>query len=232
MCWNYRILYHTFNLGLDGLIMTQFEKTFSIMKKPVVIAIYAIIVVLVFLYIDKPLAIDFKQLDFRSNLHVLNILTTFGQWKIYVLVFFLAGIYFRFVQKNAVIDARAWYLLGCVFIVNVVGFAVKIAVSRARPDLLFSADQFGFYWFQMKDSYWSFPSGHSLTIASMVVGLGVIFPRYFYALFVFGILVAISRVLLFRHYLSDVMTGFYLGVLVVGFFTQYLKKNHYLDKIN
>lgn len=211
--------------------MTQFEKTFSFMKKPVVIIAYIILVILSYFFLDKTVAIHFHDMDLRTNLHLLNIFTALGQWKIYIALFFLAGLYFHYIQVNKIYETRAWYLLGCIFIVNLFGFAIKISLSRARPDLLFDHNLFGFYWFQKKDLYWSFPSGHALTITALAAGLGVIFPRYFYLLITVAILVALSRVLLYRHYPSDVMSGFYISILLIGWFTEYLKRRHYLDKL-
>ncbi|TAL65182.1 MAG: phosphatase PAP2 family protein, partial [Legionella sp.] len=80
-------------------------------------------------------------------------------------------------------------------------------------------------WFQFKDSFWSFPSGHAVTIAAVVSGLGVLIPKYFYYLLAIALLVAASRVMLCRHYLSDVMIGFYYSMLVVSVFAQYFRKN-------
>ncbi|WP_133137062.1 phosphatase PAP2 family protein [Legionella rowbothamii] len=210
--------------------MTQFEKTFEFMKKTWVILLYAILVILSYIFVDKTLATYFHQLDLRTNIHALSILTAFGQWIVYIGLFFCAAVYFRYVRTNPVSEARAWYLLGCVLVANLVCFVLKVALSRARPDLLFSSNEFGFYWFRMGKYYWSFPSGHTTTVVSLAVGLGVLFPRYFYAALGVALLVAASRVLLYYHYLSDVMTGFYLTVLVVGFYTHYLKQKNWFEE--
>ena len=124
---------------------------------------------------------------------------------------------------NPVYESRSWYLLGCVFVANLVCFVCKVTLGRARPDLLFASNEFGFYWFKLSKFYWSFPSGHTTTVVSLAVGLGVLFPRYFYIALTVALLVAASRVLLYYHYLSDVLSAFYISLLVVGFFTGYLK---------
>ena len=211
--------------------MTQFEKTFNLMKKPWIIISYAILVCLTYIFLDRPIATYFHQLDLRTNIHALSVLTAFGQWIIYLVLFFCAALYFRFIKANSLNEARSWYLLSCVLAANVVCVVIKVALSRARPDLLFASNEFGFYWFKMKGAYWSFPSGHTTTIVSVAAAWGVLFPRHFYALLTLALLVAASRVLLYYHYVSDVMTGFYLSLLTVGFFTHYLKKNHWLGKI-
>jgi membrane-associated phospholipid phosphatase len=211
--------------------MTQFERTFWFMKKIWVIVLYSILVILSYNYVDRNLAVYFHQLGLRSNIPALSYLTALGEWMFYVVLFLFFGLYFRFIQKNSLFEARSWYLFGCVVVANLVCFILKISLSRARPELLFMSNQFGFYWFQHGKLYWSFPSGHTMTIISLVVGLGVLFPRcYFYWILSLGILIALTRITLYYHYLSDVLAGFYLSFLVVGLFTQYLKKNNWFSK--
>ena len=109
--------------------MTQFEKTFEFMKKTWVILLYAILVILSYIFVDKTLATYFHQLDLRTNIHALSILTAFGQWIVYIGLFFCAAVYFRYVRTNPVSEARAWYLLGCVLVANLVCFVLKVALS-------------------------------------------------------------------------------------------------------
>jgi membrane-associated phospholipid phosphatase len=207
--------------------MTPFEKTIYFMKKPWVVSLYVILVVIAYHYVDADLALYLHQFNFRNNLYVLNYLTLLGQWSIYVVFFLCLGLGFH-LSKNPVAKARTWYLLGCVVTANLVCWVLKIILSRARPELLFTSNQFGFYWFKLKSTYWSFPSGHTMTVVSLASGLGVLFSRYFYILLFLAVLVAATRVLLYYHYLSDVMTGFYLGLLIISMFTHYLKKINWL----
>lgn len=212
--------------------MTQFEKLFHFMKKPWVIIVYAIFVILAYYFVDKPLAIYFYHLALGTKLPFLQILTAFGKWIAYIILFLVGGLYFRYIQVNAIYEARSWYLLGCVFLANVVCTILKVTLSRARPDLLFSSNEFGFYWFKLSSNYWSLPSGHTTTVISLAAGLGIIFSRYFYALLVIALSVVTSRVLLCFHYLSDVMSAFYISLLVVGFFTEYLKRKNWFNKMD
>lgn len=209
--------------------MTQFEKTFHFMKKPWVVVCYALLVVLAYQLVDKSLAIYLYQFNLRVNAHGLSILSMLGQWMVYVAVFFFAGLFFRFVKVNAINEARSWYLFSCVLLVNLVCLVLKIWLSRARPNLLFTSDEFGFYWFKFSTSYWSFPSGHTMTVVSVACAIGVLFPRYFFAALSLAFLVIVTRVLLTYHYLSDVLIAFDLSLLTIGFFTQYLKKNNWLN---
>lgn len=204
--------------------MTQFEKTVSWMKKPWVMGVYAIFVVLAYSIADRPVATFFYQLNIGTKLPLLAMLTALGKWTVYAILLFSGGLYFRYIRINPVYEIRTWYLLGCVLVANFICLVLKVALSRARPDLLFSSNEFGFYWFQLKGNYWSFPSGHVTTVVSLAAGLGVIFSRYFYVFLVLACFIAATRVLLCFHYLSDVMIAFYLTLLVVSFFTDFFKK--------
>jgi membrane-associated phospholipid phosphatase len=211
--------------------MTQFEKTFNLMKNPRSIAIYISLVILSFLFVDRPLATYFHQLDFRTNLHVLNLLTILGKDIIYLALFFFAALYFRYIRTNSVNEAKSWYLLACIITANLVCLVIKVTLGRARPDLLFSNDAFGFYWFKLSGQYWSLPSGHTTTVISLAAGFGVLFPKYFYTFLVLAFLIVLTRVLLYYHYLSDVMSAFYISILVIGLLTDYLRRNQYFSRI-
>ncbi|MBI2785476.1 MAG: phosphatase PAP2 family protein [Legionella longbeachae] len=209
--------------------MTQFEKVYYFIKKPWVIVLYTILVILVYYFVDKPLATYFYQFDFINKVPVLKLLTTLGQWIIYIILFVFGGLYFRYIQINSAYEARAWYLLVCLLVANLICLVLKVSLSRARPDLLFTSNEFGFYWFKLNESYWSFPSGHTITVISLAASLSVLFPRYFYTFFIGALLVVATRVLLCRHYLSDVMSAFYISLFIVGFLTEYLKKRNWFN---
>jgi undecaprenyl-diphosphatase len=60
----------------------------------------------------------------------------------------------------------------------------------------------------------SFPSGHSITAFSVAVPLGLFFPGLMPGLLFCAISIAISRVMLGMHFLSDVVAGSAIGVLL------------------
>lgn len=211
--------------------MTQFDKTLQIMKKFWLVDVFAVLMVVCFLFVDKPLAIYLQQLDLRTNMHWLYWVTALGQWKIYVLLFLGLALFFRFIKKDNKSEKNAWFLLACIVLVNIINCVVKIVLGRARPELWFTHHEYGFYWFALKNDYWSMPSGHSMTISALVSGLGVVFPRYFWPLLLVVLMVLASRVLLTYHYLSDVLMGFYLAVLGVGLIASYFKQKGFLHAI-
>lgn len=90
---------------------------------------------------------------------------------------------------------------------------VKRVFCRPRP-----RDIEPHCWAQIvtKDKF-SFPSGHSTTAFAMAVSLGCFYPEIRPALLVLAGNVAVSRVIVGMHFLSDVLVGSGIGALL-GYF--------------
>jgi hypothetical protein len=91
---------------------------------------------------------------------------------------------------------------------------LKFLLGRTRPKLLFGNGVDDFGWFGLRPDHWSFPSGHSATIVSLMAALWFLWPRHllFYALV--AAIVSLSRVAVGAHYLSDVLAGALIAVLM------------------
>jgi undecaprenyl-diphosphatase len=63
------------------------------------------------------------------------------------------------------------------------------------------------------DKY-SFPSGHSITAFAVATSLGLYYPQLLLVLVTAAFLIAISRIILGMHFLSDVLAGCAIGVLL------------------
>src|SRR4029079_17415842 len=60
----------------------------------------------------------------------------------------------------------------------------------------------------------SFPSGHTITAFSVAVSLGLFYPAMLIGLLFCALSVALSRILLGMHFLSDVLAGAALGSIL------------------
>ncbi len=206
--------------------MNQFETFYNVVKKPWVIVSYVLLIILTYHYVDKPVALYFHQLHLNHYTTLaLHLVTALGKWALYIGLFFLLGLYFRYIKKNKVYEQRVSYLFICIACTNFIASVVKVIVSRARPALFFEDHLFGFYWLKMNNLFWSFPSGHAITVGALAASLGFLFPRYFYCYLLGALFVIATRIILEFHYLSDVLSGFYLSILIVGYSTALLKKN-------
>ncbi len=104
--------------------------------------------------------------------------------------------------------SRAADLLIAIVITAVLVMALKFTIRRRRPE----GEWGGIY--RSTDPH-SFPSGHAtraFMLAAMAIGLG---PTWFgFALTVWAPLVALGRVAMGVHYLSDILAGVVLGVVM------------------
>ncbi|KTC84162.1 phosphatase PAP2 family protein [Legionella brunensis] len=208
--------------------MSPFDRLLAIMTKPGVMIGYVGLIVLSFLYFDKPIAEYFYNFDVRKHLALIGWITKLGLGVLYMSLFFILAVFFRYIRTNREWEARAWFLFMCVVIPNAICVFLKVLFGRARPNLWIHNDLYGFYGLQFHAPFWSFPSGHTTTIMSVVFGLSIVFPRYCYALLLTGITVAMSRVLLTHHYLSDVLVAGYLSLLEIGILLCFLRRKSWL----
>lgn len=211
---------------------TPFDRFFAFMTKPWIMITYLSIVVLSFLYLDQSISYFFYHLGLRAKLPILSWFTSLGLAPLYILGLLLGALFCRFILCNKIWEQRFWFLWSCVFIANSICLILKILFGRARPTLLFNEHLYGFYGPHTQSSFWSFPSGHTSTIISLVLGLGIVFPRYFYAFIITGITLVSLRVLLLDHYTSDVLASSYLALLEIGLFCIVLRKKTIFIKIN
>src|SRR5713226_6753421 len=58
----------------------------------------------------------------------------------------------------------------------------------------------------------SFPSGHTMTAFSIALVVGYFYPSLEGALFFVALSIAVSRIVLGMHFLSDVLAGVVLGI--------------------
>jgi membrane-associated phospholipid phosphatase len=118
--------------------------------------------------------------------------------------------------------ARRWrsHALAPLFVFAAVALAglttdlVKALLGRLRPKLFLRDGSYGFDLLHTRADYVSFPSGHATTAFALAAALTLLWPRPAVAYFAVALAVAASRVLSNAHWLSDVLAGGLVGVLV------------------
>jgi lipid A 4'-phosphatase len=174
-------------------------------------------------FLDVPLARYFHDGGPALH-HAFRIITALGVSTGYLIVaaVLALGFYFaaqriadaaraRLFAENA---ARAFFVFLAVALSGLVGIILKPIFGRARPKLLFADHVYGFTWHGAHADYWSFPSGHTLTIVGLAAALSLIHPRGRPFYIAAAVLVAASRVVLTQHYLSDVLAAAFIAVTV------------------
>ena len=89
---------------------------------------------------------------------------------------------------------------------------IKRLIGRARP--LAAGDDIWVYMpLGWKVEYASLPSGHATTAFSALVAIGAIFPQARALMWIYAVLIALSRVIVTAHHPSDVVAGAIVGAV-------------------
>ena len=89
---------------------------------------------------------------------------------------------------------------------------VKRLIGRARPFV--DGDAVWTYApFAWRVEYASLPSGHATTAFSVLVAVGALFPQARALMWIYALMIALSRVVLAAHFPSDVLAGAMVGAL-------------------
>ncbi|MGA2089317.1 MAG: phosphatase PAP2 family protein [Stellaceae bacterium] len=171
--------------------------------------------------LDRPLMIFTHDVSplWRS---VFRFITEFGIATAYLVVTAVAAGMCFVAAKSATGQERrrylfhAWraaYVFLAVAVSGLIADLIKPVAGDARPKLFFSEHISGFSGFGPNANYWSFPSGHSVTAAALAFALCVLYPRWRWAWILAALLIGMSRIGLDTHHLSDVVGGFYIGLV-------------------
>lgn len=151
----------------------------------------------------------------QTILDIADIVTQAGDSMWYFILLIPAFILTRFIWKNEQWSARILFLLFSLILSGVLNTGIKWLAGRNRPLILFEDGVFGFDFFKIAFLYesTSFPSGHAVTAFTLATAISFISPRWSVVAFVVAVLIALSRVLLTAHYLSDVIAGAAVGTI-------------------
>lgn len=178
-----------------------------------------------FFLFDKPLTLFFQQFNTGLWRSIWKAITTAGQSEWYLIGGLLLFAVFR--KRNRRLSAGGLLLFSAVAASGLTSNLFKVIFSRARPKLFLKEDIYGFGFFEgLFEHVWqSFPSGHSTTALSAALSLSLFFPRLRPLFIAAGVTIAVSRVVLCQHYLSDIVAGSALGAATVALLYQrYFRK--------
>lgn len=172
-----------------------------------------IMAVVSYLFLDIPLTKYCREL----NLTVKNVaeeVTRFGISTWYIIASAVLYLFFRYIYKNYLNAARSLFVFFSLSISGIFINIIKWFAGRHRPVGFFQHGYFGFSYFGTGYELTSFPSGHAQTAFALATALTILFPRWGIPLFVAAGAVGISRIILTSHYLSDVIAGAGIGILL------------------
>ena len=147
-------------------------------------------------------------------------------------LFFIILFLVSFIMKifDTISDAKYFYLkklcifsFSYLFFVGLITQIIKHLIGRPRPNHSQLDNNFEFYFFTTESSFHSFPSGHSSTIIAITIILSLAIPNLRYFFYFFGFLIALSRVVVGAHFLTDVVGGVLVAIVVYKFFNFFIK---------
>jgi undecaprenyl-diphosphatase len=105
---------------------------------------------------------------------------------------------------------RLGFLFVAIGLPSLCATIVKNTIGRARP-FVAGNDIWAYEPFTWHARYASFPSGHATTAFAAMVAIGAIFPQARALMWIYAVLMALSRVIVTAHHPSDVIAGAILG---------------------
>jgi membrane-associated phospholipid phosphatase len=152
----------------------------------------------------------------------LRILTDFGKDEyvlavlgILLIAVALAAPALRGIQRSLLLGlgTRLQFLFLAVAVSNLVTEVLKYCVGRGRPFVGGEANAFHFSHFAGNPAYYSFPSGHATTAFALAFAVSALWPGARFAMAIYAVIIAASRLVLLAHHPSDVVAGALVGII-------------------
>ncbi|MEH2627194.1 membrane-associated phospholipid phosphatase [Bradyrhizobium sp. AZCC 1719] len=111
------------------------------------------------------------------------------------------------------LGTRLQFIFCAVAVSSLVTEVLKYSIGRGRPFVGGEANAFHFSHFAGHPAYFSFPSGHATTAFALAFAVSVIWPKARFAMAVYALIIAATRLVLVAHHPSDVVAGALIGIV-------------------
>lgn len=201
------------------------KKEFKRNKNKIIIGLGVIILTIVFL--DRRVAIYFLENKCDSLVYLSEFGNLIGHGKYLVSIILTIGMIFLLLEKIELLEV--FYISISAFVMtSIINPLLKAIIYRQRPYETFTENLFfsykrayeeGRFFTNMYDStYYSMPSGHTIAIASIFAVYGFYVKNKLLKFVYFGIplITAFGRVYTNKHWLSDTIVAYLLGIFIAG----------------
>ena len=90
---------------------------------------------------------------------------------------------------------------------------LKYLIGRGRPFVGGKANPFNFIPLEGTGAYASLPSGHAVTAFALAFAVSALWPRLRLVMFIYAIVILLTRLVLLAHHPSDVVAGALVGIV-------------------
>ena len=180
------------------------------MRSGLFVTLYAALLAVGFVFVDREVSDFFYHIKNTDFVYVMKYVTRLGEPTLYLAV---AGIVYLVHRKSDRPYTRmARFFIAAVLLSGVIVNVFKGVIGRYRPSEWIKSQTYGFDNFSFLEyTANSFPSGHSTTAFAVGVSLALLFPKYRLWFLLAAAAVASTRVVLYQHYVTDVMAGALVG---------------------
>jgi len=196
------------------------------MKKREVLFISIIIIfaILCFFYFDVGISQSFENIRnyFLTDLFMGITYVSSG-----VIIFFILTSLFLWKENKRKWILPLWITLA---LSAVVSFLLKIAIQRPRP---YQIEVVSSLLEEASHNIWnfSFPSFQAMLAFCAIPILSKEFPKLKNIWIIFAVLIALSRVYLGVHFMSDILIGGLIGYFLGYLLINYKRKNKFWEKV-
>jgi len=174
-----------------------------------------IILILGFIFIDKPLILWAASLPkwVRETSRFIDTL--------YHPIVFLTGMplifyFYTFMVRKTRISREILFIVIAVPAAVLVIDILKTLIGRSRPDLLLTKGIYTFHPFAGLSNNWrSLPSGHSSAISGFMAALSCFRPHFTWLFFLIALLFSFLRIISLEHYFTDIWATIFIAFYVV-----------------
>jgi len=179
-----------------------------------------VVIAATMLLVDAPVAEAMKRAPLWI-IELFDVLTDFGKsdWFLWPLGLVLVAIAaltstaLAPLQRRilAMVAVRAGFLFVAIAAPSLFVTIIKRVIGRARPFIGQLADPFHYAPLVWRADFASMPSGHATTAFAAAVAVAALWPRLRAPMLIYALVIAVSRVVLDAHFVSDVIAGAIAG---------------------
>jgi membrane-associated phospholipid phosphatase len=198
----------------------SFERHIVIQLKKTIVSfpIAALLILLSYAVLDKKTAVLVKKLWFSTSISLFSRNIPDFLPLLVLLITASAWITFFYLTRKGIYNthARFFQLIAItVPLSNMVKVFFKFVFGRINTRFwLHHPHAREFHWFHGSANFSSFPSGHMAVFTVLIIALSIFYPRYKAFYFAFLVVLALALVVTNYHFVSDIIGGFYIGIIV------------------